>query len=84
MVEEGVADQISKQFEDQIKFSKATNIRFISNNGVFKGKKDELKNNKKLKYKIIAFGYIDDQPLILNMGFSTDPETSNKFIQINE
>jgi hypothetical protein len=91
MVEQGVADQISKQFEDQIKFSKATDIQFISNNGVFKGKKYELKNNKKLKYKVIAFGYVDDQPLILNMGFKTDPELSEsyddlikKFIQLKK
>ena len=91
MVEQGVADQISKQFEDQIKFSKATDIQFTSNNGVFNGKKYELKNNKKLKYRIIAFGTVDDQPLILNMGFKTDPESSNgsdelmkKFIQMKK
>ncbi len=91
MVEQGVANQISKQFEDQIKFSKVTGIQFISNNGVFNGKKYELKNNKKLKFKIIAFGTVDNQPLILNMGFRTDPELSDgsdqlmkKFIQMKK
>ncbi len=91
MVEQGAADQISKQFEDQIKFSKSTTIRLISNNGLLIGKKYELKNNEKLKYKIIAFGTIDGQPLILNMGFKDDPELSKdsdelikKFIMIKK
>lgn len=91
MVEQGIDSQISKQFEDQMKFSKATNIKFMSNKEVFIGKKYELKNNKKLKWKVIASGVVDDQPLILNMGFKNDPEFSTssdelmqKFIQIIE
>lgn len=79
MVEKGVQKQMIKQFEKQIKFSESTEIDFISNNSLFSGKKYLLKGDSKLKYKILAFGTIDEQPLILNLGFKENPIVDQEF-----
>ena len=56
MVEQGVEKQIIQQFEGQFKYSKSTNVKFISNGGQFFGKKYKLKDDNKMKFKILAFG----------------------------
>lgn len=82
MVEQGVEKQIMNQFEEQLKFSKAMNIEFISNKGKFLGKKYQLKGNNELKYRILAFGSVDGQPLVLNLGFKHDPESDEKLDEL--
>lgn len=80
MVEIGFAGQIFEQFEAQIKYSKATDINFISNGAQFKGKKYLLKGGHSFaKYKVLAFGSVDGQPLILNLGFKEDPKSDKNF-----
>lgn len=46
---------------------------------LFSGKKYLLKGDSKLKYKILAFGTIDEQPLILNLGFKENPMIDQEF-----
>jgi hypothetical protein len=82
MVEKGVQKQMIKQFEKQIKFSESTEIDFISNNSMFSGKKYLLKGDSNLKYKILAFGTIDGQPLILNMSFKENPTLDQEFDEV--
>ena len=79
MVEQGVEKQIIQQFEEQLKYSKTTNIEFVSNGGLLSGKKYQLKGGNKLKFRILAFGSVDGQPLVLNLGFKDDPKSNEKF-----
>ena len=91
MVEQGVEKEIIQQFEGQLKYTKATNIAFVSNGGQFSGKKYQLKGDNKLNFRILAFGSVDGQPLVLNMGFRDDPKSDErlddlmkKFIQLKK
>ncbi|HYH16323.1 MAG TPA: hypothetical protein VD794_13935 [Flavisolibacter sp.] len=91
MVEQGVNTQILAQFEKQLKYSKSTSVDFISNGGQFSGKKYQLRGDSKLKFRILAFGSVDGQPLVLNLGFKDDPESDEqsdelikKFIQLKK
>jgi hypothetical protein len=80
MVDIGYAEQIFEHFEAQVKYSKVTDIHFISNGGQFKGKKYLLKGGHSFaKYKVLAFGSVDSQPLILNLGFKEDPNSDKNF-----
>lgn len=79
MAEQGVDKQIIQQFEEQLKYPKSTTIEFVSNGGQFSGKKYQLKGDSKMKYRILAFGTVDGQPLVLNLGFKNDPESDEKF-----
>ncbi|MGN6196257.1 MAG: hypothetical protein ACTHOB_15060 [Ginsengibacter sp.] len=78
MVEQGVEKQIIQQFEGQLKYSKSSNVNFISNGGQFSGKKYRLKGDNKMKFRILAFGQVDGQPLVLNLGFKDDPKSNEK------
>ncbi len=82
MVEQGVEKQILAQFEKQIKYSKASNIEFISNEGQFSGKKYQLKDDINFKYRILAFGLVNGHPLVLNLGFKDDPKSDEKFDEL--
>ena len=82
MVEKGVQKQMIKQFEKQLKYSESSDIKFISNNAQFSGKKYQLKGDGNLKYKILAFGTVDGQPLILNMGFKENPTLDQEFDEV--
>jgi len=78
MVEQGVEKQIIQQFEGQLKYSKTTSVKFVSNGGQFSGKKYQLKSDNKMKFRILAFGSVDEQPLVLNLGFKDDPQSGEK------
>lgn len=78
MVEQGVEKQIIKQFEGQLKYSKSSSLEFVSNGGQFSGKKYQLKDHSIMKFRILAFGSVDGQPLVLNLGFKDDPKSSEK------
>ncbi len=82
MVDNGVEKQIFGQFEGQLKYSKATKINFNSNGGQFSGKKYLLKDDSNLKYRVLAFGSVDGQPLILNMGFKDNLKSDENFDQL--
>ncbi|MEJ5148470.1 hypothetical protein [Sphingobacterium sp. MYb388] len=78
MVEQGVEKQILNQIEKQLKYSKATNISFTSNGEQFSGKKYQLKGEMELIFRIIAFGSINGQPLVLNLAFKKDPKSDEE------
>ena len=78
MVEQGVEKQIIQQFEGQLKYSKSSSVEFVSNGGQFSGKKYQLKGDNKMKFRILAFGSVDGQPLVLNLGFKDDPKSDEK------
>ena len=91
MVQQGVEKQIIQQFEGQLKYSKSTSVEFVSNGGQFSGNKYQLKGNNKMKFRILAFGSVDGQPLVLNLGFKDDPKSDGdlddlmkKFIQFKK
>ena len=78
MVDQGVEKQILQQFEGQLKYSKSSSVEFVSNDGQFSGKKYQIKGDSKLKFRILAFGSVDGQPLVLNLGFKDDPKSDEK------
>ena len=78
MVEQGVEKQIIQQFEGQLRYSKSSNVKFVSNGGQFAGKKYQLKGDNKINFRILAFGSVDGQPLVLNLGFKDDPKSDEK------
>jgi len=78
MVEQGVEKQILNQIAGQLKYSKATDISFASNGEQFSGKKYLLKGDMELKFRIIAFGSINGQPLVLNLAFKKDPKSDEE------
>ena len=82
MVEQGVEKQIIQQFEGQLKYSESTSVNFISNGGKFSGKKYQLKGDNKMKFRILAFGQVDGQPLVLNLGFKDDPKSNEKLDEL--
>jgi|SRR5436190_5585843 len=78
MVDQGVSKQILGQFEGQIEYTKVSDVEFISNGGQLAGKKYQLKSDRKFNYRILAFGTVDGQPLVLNLGFKDDPISNEK------
>lgn len=82
MVDQSVNKQIIEQFEGQLKYSKSTSVDFVSNGGQFSGKKYQLKDDSKLKFRILAFGSVDGQPLVLNLGFKDDPKSDEIFDEL--
>ena len=82
MVEQGVNKQIIEQFEGQLKYSKSTSVEFVSNGGQFSGKKYQLKADSKMKFRILALGSVDGQPLVLNLGFKDDPKSDEKLDEL--
>jgi len=69
---------IIKQFEGQLNPSKVSEVNFISNGAKFTGKKFLLEKAE-LKYRIIAYGIVNKQPLVLNLGFKTEPKQNSDF-----
>jgi 5-enolpyruvylshikimate-3-phosphate synthase len=82
MIDQGVNKQIMEQFEGQLKYSKSTNVYFVSNGGQFSGNKYQIKGDSKSKYRILAFGSVDGQPLVLNLGFRDDPKSEEKLDEL--
>lgn len=82
MVEKGVEKQIIQQFQNQLNYSSSTNVSFISNGGQFSGKKYHLKGSPKMKFRILAFGQVNGQPLVLNLGFKDNPKSNEKLDEL--
>lgn len=82
MVGQGVNKQIIEQFKEQLKYSKSTSVDFVSNDGQFSDKKYQLKGDNKLKFRILALGSVDGQPLVLNLGFKDDLKSDEKFDEL--
>ncbi|MFZ4106827.1 hypothetical protein [Flavobacterium sp.] len=69
---------ILKQFEGQLKPDEISEVKFLSNGAKFTGKKLMLKKSE-LKYRIIAYGIVNKQPLVLNLGFKNEPIQNSDF-----
>ncbi|MEW5677228.1 hypothetical protein ABGT15_13015 [Flavobacterium enshiense] len=60
-------------------------VNFISSGGKLTGKKYYLKhgvkinNNEKFHYEIVAYGIVNNQPLILTMYFKNNPNQNSDF-----
>jgi hypothetical protein len=80
MFDQNIQNQIIKQFEDQTKAKEITEISFSSHGSIFNGKIYKL-NNTDLKYKVLASGIINNQPLVLNLSFKNEPK-SNRDLDI--
>lgn len=80
MFDQNIQNQIIKQFEDQTKAKEITEISFSSHGSMFNGKIYKL-NNTDLKYKVLASGIINNQPLVLNLSFKNEPK-SNRDLDI--
>ena len=72
MFDQNVQNQIIKQFEDQTKAIEIAEISFLSKGFNIKGKIYKLKNTE-LKFKVLAYGIVNNQPLVLNLSFKNEP-----------
>ena len=81
MFDQNVQYQIIKQFEDQTKAKEISEISFLSNGSIFKGKIYKIKNTN-LKYKVLASGIVNNQPLVLNLSFKNEPKLNTDFDQL--
>ncbi len=75
MFDQNIQNQIIKQFEDQTKAKEITEISFSSNGSIFNGKIYKI-NNTDLKYKVLASGIVNNQPLVLNLSFKNEPKSN--------
>lgn len=80
MFDQNIQNQIIKQFEDQTKAKIISEISFSSNGSIFNGKIYTI-DNTNLKFKIVASGIINNQPLVLNLSFKSQPK-SNKDLDL--
>ena len=80
MFDQNIQNQIIKQFEDQTKAKIISEISFSSNGSIFYGKIYTI-DNTNLKFKIVASGIINNQPLVLNLSFKSQPK-SNKDLDL--
>ena len=71
MVKQKVDEQLMKQIGQQLEYKTKKPIHFLSQNQKFTGTKYKMKNGN---VRIIAFGKVDEIPLVLNLGFNKDPE----------
>ena len=78
MVKQKVNEQLCTQIEQQLEYKTKKPISFLSQKQKFTGTKYNMKNGT---LRIIAFGKVDDIPLVLNLGFNKNPE---KNIQLSE
>ena len=81
MFEQQVQNQIIKQFEKQTQAKEISVMNFTSNGVMFKGKKYKLKNTD-LKFKVLASGIINNQPLVLNLSFKNEPKSNADLDQL--
>ena len=81
LLDQNVQYQIIKQFEDQTKAKEISEISFLSNGSIFKGKIYKIKNTN-LIYKVLASGIVNNQPLVLNLSFKNEPKLNTDFDQL--
>ena len=63
-----VPNQFIGQFEKQKSVSKKTKIKVESFENELKGYKFKIDNEGKISYRIIVYGTVNNQPLLLNIG----------------
>lgn len=82
MFPKNIQEQINKQIQNQTQIDSISAINFISGGGMFTGIKYIDKSNSKYKYKIIATGIANEQPLMLSMGFVNNPKSNDDFDEL--
>jgi len=70
--------EIFNQLESELKVKPISEVSFISGGGKFIGKKYYMEEAP-LKYRIFAYGIVNNQLLILNLGFKDDPKQNELF-----
>src|SRR5690606_23832779 len=74
MIDQGVQQQLISQLEQQFMFSKKSELKFKSQNQVFQGLKYRMKNGTS---RILGFGKVDGQWLVINLGFEDEPKRNS-------
>ena len=67
-----VPDQFMGQFTNQKTTKKRTEIKVESFGSELTGYKFKMKNTDGISYRIIVYGTVNNQPLLLNIGTETD------------
>ena len=67
-----VPNQFIGQFTNQTATKKRAEIRMKSFGSELTGYKFKMKNSNKISYRIIVYGTVNNQPLLLNIGTETD------------
>ena len=74
MIDQNIDKQLFSQLEKQFNYSKKYDLNFKSQNQDFKGFKYKMKNGTT---RILGLGKVDDQWLILNLGFDKGPKKNS-------
>jgi len=74
MIDQGVGKQLFSQLEQQLDFSKKSSIDFKSQGQSFEGFQYKIKNGTT---RILGLGKVDNQWLILNLGFEKAPRKND-------
>ncbi len=67
-----VPNQFIEQFSNQKTIKKRTKITVVSFGSELEGYKFKMKNTDGTSYRIIVYGTVNNQPLLLNIGTKTD------------
>ena len=73
--------EIFDQLGIELQSTEVEDIEFTSCNESFIGRKYFLEKSI-LKYRILAFGIINEQPLLLNLGFKNNPKNESEFDEL--
>lgn len=74
MLDQGVDKQLFSQLEQQFKYSKKSKLKFKSQSQEFEGFYYKMKNGTT---RILGLGKVEDQWLILNLGFEDGPKKNS-------
>jgi len=75
MIDQGVDKQLFSQLEQQLDFTKKSSIKFKSQGEAFEGYQYKIKNGTS---RILGLGKVNDQWLILNLGFDKAPRKNDE------
>jgi len=67
-----VPNQFIEQFTNQKSIEKRTKIKVKSFGSKLTGYKFKMKNSDGVSYRVIVYGTVNNQPLLLNIGTKTD------------
>ena len=77
LYENNVHRQIIKQWEDDAHGRFISAIYFTSKGAKMTGKLYQLKVMEGIRYKIFAYGVVNSQPVVLNLGFEKMPRQNS-------
>ena len=77
LYENNVHRQIIKKWEDETHGRFISAISFTSKGAKMTGKLYQLKVKEGIRYKIFAYGVVNSQPVVLNLGFEKMPRQNS-------